>query len=307
MHQFGNSCMNPVEIANTLKLGNSGRWSGILLLDGKYLNKRSVLLLAIDYQTLDIIAHLVCEAETGENYITLIDMVEETGYKVKCLISDGEPSIISLTQAKKSVYIRKGTRRYPRPGVPPAQSRLPRLFGIPHQWCTVHAERELRVYLAKATRLTHMREEETRYIQVLLKNILFANTLRRAEKSYRILLDYMSVKSMVYQQITRMINSRWNLLFAHHIVRVGRRRIPRSSNAIENVISYINTRPKTMRKIRTASSAVPICNLIVVNFRCKPLINTANKLKRGKSPLALATGKNRKFDWIKFIKNQPLK
>lgn len=45
-----------------------------------------------------------------------------------------------------------------------------------------------------------------------------------------------------------------------------------------------------------------ICNLIVVNFRCKPLINTENKLKRGKPPLALATGKNKKFDWMTFIK-----
>lgn len=38
-----------------------------------------------------------------------------------------------------------------------------------------------------------------------------------------------------------------------------------------------------------------------------PKINTKNKLKRGKSPLALSNGKNIKFDWMTFIKNQPFK
>lgn len=295
--------MTPVEIAHALNLHKVSRWSGILLLDGKYLNRRSILLLAIDYQTLDIVAHLVCEAETEENYIKLVDMVEKTGYIIQCLISDGEPSILALTQPKKSPFIRKGTRTYPRPGFPPPKPKLPRLFGIPHQWCTVHAERELRGYLVKAVRITHMSEEEFEHIQMLIKNILFANTVRKARKSYLQLLDLAaSTKSRVFQQIPRMIAARWNLLMAHHTIRIGRRKIPRSTNTIENVISYLNTRLKTMRKLRTVSSAVPICNLIVMNFRSKPLINTKNKLKRGKSPLALASKLNRKFDWMTFIK-----
>jgi len=302
VHQFGNSCMSPVEIAHTLRLHKMNRWSGILLLDGKYLNKRSVLLLAIDYQTLDIVAHLVAEAETEENYSKLVDMVEKTGYRVKAVISDGEPAILALTQPKKPPFIRKGTRTYPRPGFPPPKPRLPRLFGIPHQWCSVHAQRELKGYLSKIARLTRMSEEEVEYIQTLIKGVLFASTLRKAKKSYFLLLEAMSDKSMVYQQIPRMMHARWKLLTAHHTIRIGRRKIPRSTNAIENVISYVNTRLKTMRKLRTQSSAVPICNLIVVNFRCKPLINTKNKLKRGKSPLALAVGKNKRFDWMTFIK-----
>lgn len=275
----------------------------MLLLDGKYLNKRSVLLLAIDYGTLDIVAHLVAEAETEENYIKLVDMVEKVGYIIRALISDGEPSILALTQPKKPPFIRKGTRTYPRPGFPPPKPRLPRLFGIPHQWCSVHAERELRGYLVKAARITHMDEREFDHILNLIKNILFATTLRKARKSYQsLLLAAAETHSRVFQQIPKMISSRWKLLTAHHTIRIGRRKIPRSTNAIENVISYLNTRLKTMRKLRTVSSAVPICNLIVLNFRCKPLINTKNKLKRGKAPLALASKPNKKFDWMAFIK-----
>lgn len=286
-----------------LNLHKFNKWSGILLLDGKYLNRRSVLLLAIDYGTLDIVAHMVCEVETEENYIKLVDMVEKTGYIIRCLISDGEPGILALTQPKKPSFIRKGTRPYPRPGIPPVMPKLPCLFGIPHQWCTVHAERELRDYLVKAARITHIGEGEFEHIQILIKNILFATTLRKARKSYLQLLDEVaSTHSRIFQQIPKMIGSRWNLLTAHHTIRIERRKIPRSTNAIENVISYLNTRLKTMRKLRTVSSAVPICNLIVVNFRCKPLINTKNKLKKGKSPLALVSKLNKKFDWMTFIK-----
>lgn len=295
--------MSPAEIAHALNLHKINRWSGILLLDGKYLNKRSVLLLAIDYQTLDIVAHLVAEAETEENYLKLVDMVEKTGYTIRCLISDGEPSIMALTQPKKPSFIRKGTRTYPRPGFPPPKPKLPRLLGIPHQWCCVHAERELRGYLVKVVRITHMDEMEFAYIQGVIKDILFASSLHKARKSYQLLLTQaFTIKSRYYEQILKMIGTRWKLLTAHHTVRIGRRKIPRSSNAIENVISYLNTRLKTMRKLRSESSAVPICNLIVVNFRCKPLINTQNKLKKGKSPLALSVGKNLKFDWMTFIK-----
>lgn len=295
--------MSPVEIAHMLNLHKFNRWSRILLLDGKYLNRRSVLLLAIDYITLDIVAHLVCEAETEENYIKLVDMVEKCGYTIRAVISDGEPSILALTQSKKPSFIRKGTRQYPRPGIPPTIPRLPRLLGIPHQWCCVHAERELRGYLVKVVRITHMDEREFEHIQSIIKGILFASTLPKARKSYQLLLSQaLSIKSRYYQQILKMISTRWDLLTAHHTIRIGRRKIPRSTNAIENVISYLNTRLKTMRKLRTASSAVPICNLIVINFRSKPLINTKNKLKRGKSPLGLSSGKNRKFDWMTFIK-----
>lgn len=303
VHQFGNSCMTPVEIAHSFNLHKENRWGGILLLDGKYLNRRGVLLLAIDYQTLDIVAHMVCEVETEENYIKLVDMVEQTGYTIKAIISDGEPGILALTQPKKSSFIRKGTRPYPRPSILPVTEKLPRLLGIPHQWCSVHAERELRGYLVKVAKVTHMDEVEFDYIQSIIKDILFAKTLRKARKSYQLLLSQaLNIKSRYYQQILKMIGTRWELLTTHHTIRIGRRKIPRSTNAIENVISYLNTRLKTMRKLRTTSSAVPICNLIVINFRSKPLINTKNKLKRSKSPLGLSSGINKKFDWMTFIK-----
>ncbi len=288
--------MNPIEIAGELRLRTHNRWSGILILDAKYLNKRSLLLLAIDYGTLDIVAWLVCEAETEENYTRLVDLVEDTGYVICAIVSDGEPAITALTQPKKQRWLFKGTRQYPRPGIPPAKHHTPRLLGIPHQWCVIHAERELNQYTTKLSK------EEKKSIDILVHNILFAQTLKQAEKWKDHLIAETFNYPIIHRQISGMIIVRWKLLMVHHALRVNGRKIPRDTNSIENVISYVNTRLKTMRRLRSFKSAVLITNLIVINFRSKPLINTKNKLKRGKSPLELITGKKHHFDWMDFIK-----
>lgn len=285
-----------MEMSGALRLRTANKWSGILILDAKYLNKRSLLLLAIDYDTLDIVAWLVCEGETEENYRKLIEMVKLCGYVIYAVVSDGEPAIIALTKPKQLAGYRKWTRRYPRPGIPPAPIMAPPLLGIPHQWCVVHAERELKHYINK------LPSEERKRIEPLIHQMLFARTVKQAEKRRQDLLKTIYAYPRIQRTFTIFLVTRWELLTAHFSVRVNRRKIPRSTNSIENIISYVNTRLKTMRRLRSSTSAVAITNLIVVNFRSKPLINTKNKLKRGKSPLELVTEKKRRFDWMDFIK-----
>lgn len=294
VHQYGFSCMNPQEIAVAFRFRTSNRWSSILILDAKYLNRRMVLLLAIDYGTLDIVAWIVCEAETEENYGKLITMIKECGYGIEAFVSDGEPGIIALTQPKKPHYFVKGTK--PRPGHHLRIQTFPSLWNVPHQWCVVHAERELKHYLVKFS------PEERKVIEELIHRTLFASTIGKAEKWRGKLLEEVYYHPRLHRVFAVFLSSRWDMLTAHFTVRVSGRKIPRSSNAIENVISYVNTRLKTIRRIRNLKSAEAICNLIVVNFRTKPFINTKNKLKREKSPLELALGKKKKFDWMEFIK-----
>lgn len=238
----------------------ASKWSGILLLDGKYLNKNCVLLLAVDYLTLDIVAHLVVDKETGKNYTRLINLVLSCGYNIKALVSDGHQSIRFLTQTRKEKPL-KATRTYPRPGITPTARSKSKLEGTPHAWCVVHAQKNIK-------KLAH----ETRS------------------------------KPKVFNVTTLWILERWEYLTLHFNLRVNKRKIPRSTNSIENVISYVNTRLKTMRRVRNKSSALAISNLIVLNYRTKPLINTKNKLKRGKSPLSLAIGKKINLKWTTFIK-----
>lgn len=297
VRQFGKSCMSPVEMSGALRLRTHNRWSGILLLDAKYLNKRQLLLLAVDYGTLDIVAWMVAEAETVENYTILVDMVEACGYAIRALISDGHPAIISLTRTPKLHFQRKGTRAYPRPGIPMGKSQKPpRLVDIPHQWCVVHAMRDIDRYLAKIP------EKERAAIRALVHDMLLAKTISKATKLKKKLEETTAFTPLQARRVTAWINSHWEILTTHHTVRIGRRRIPRSSNAVENTISYVNVRLKTMRRLRTPASAVPITNLIVVNYRTKCLRNPKNTYHRGKSPLELATGTKQKFDWMRFIK-----
>lgn len=297
IHRFGNACMSPVEISGALRFRTYNRWSGILLLDAKYLNKRQLLLLAVDYGTLDIVAWLVVEAETVENYTILVNMIEACGYIIRALISDGHPGIIALTHTPKPYFRRKGTRSYPRPGITPAVSRIPpRLAGIPHQWCVVHALRDIDRYLAKIT------ENERTPVRTLVYDMLMAKTRSKATRFKKKLEEYTALAPPRVRRVTVWINTHWDMLTIHHTIRVGWRRIPRDTNAIENTISYVNTRLKTMKRLRTPASAIPITNLIVVNYRTKCFRNPQNHYHRGKSPLALATGRKQKFDWMEFIK-----
>lgn len=266
-------------------------------MDGKYLNKNSCLLLAVDYQTLDIVAHIVVSKETGKNYTKLINLVLSCGYNIKALVSDGHPSIRALTQTRKEKPL-KGTRNYPRPGIPPVVRSKSKLEGIPHAWCVVHAQRELFTNLTKLK----LSKELTQKLRKSITNCLFAKTLPKAKKNVKKLAHETRSRSKVFNTTALWILERWEYLTLHFNLRVNGRKIPRSTNSIENVISYVNTRLKTMRRVRSRSSAVAITNLIVLNYRTKPLINTKNKLKRGKSPLSLAIGKKMKFTWTTFIK-----
>lgn len=269
-------------------------WSGVLLLDGKYLNKRLVLLLAIDYLTLDIVAHRVAPSETREGYEKLLDEVTSCGYKIKALVSDGHPGILSLTQAPTPKF-KKGTKAYPRPGILPAIKAEVRLKGVPHQWCVVHAEREI------SRRLRGQPKAKEQQLRVLVHKALFAKSLTGAKSRLKELAEEIGDNPKLYAHTVLWIEARWQLLTLHHTLRVNSRKIPRSSNSAESTISYLNTRLKTLRKVRSISSARTITNLIVVNYRSKPLINTKNKLKRGKSPLALASGIKKQFNWMEFV------
>lgn len=298
VHDYGRRCMIPVEIARKLELTVINRWSGILLLDGKYLNRHMVLLLAVDYVTQDIVSWRVAENESEGNYQTLLRDIQNCGYIIKALVSDGGTGIRALTQKRRSTFKRKGTRAYPRPGLQPATQQESFLEGIPHQLCVVHAQRELLKYVRKGAK-----KGEKEELILLVNQMLFASTLNKAEKVKEQLNTYGYIhQSETAQRITKILSFYWHLLTTHYTIRVNRRKIPASTNMIENIIGYLNTRLKTLRKIKTKDSAQAICNLIVLNYRLKPLTDSQNKLKKNKSPLALSSKKRKRLYWYTFIK-----
>ena len=54
-----------------------------------------------------------------------------------------------------------------------------------------------------------------------------------------------------------------------------------------------------MRKLKTHATAEAILNLIVLNYRFKPLDSAQKRWRRGKAHLALAGAKIRGLDWVK--------
>ncbi|PIZ46092.1 hypothetical protein CO180_03830 [candidate division WWE3 bacterium CG_4_9_14_3_um_filter_41_6] len=225
--EYGNKVEDPVKIAKKLTLSH---WTGILFLDGKWISKNLVLLLAVDFGTLDVVSWLVYTCESEVNYRHLIDLVQDCGYIIKAIISDGNSAIISLTHVKK-VTPRKDTRRFPRPGVTPRLNQRPTLE-VPHQWCVVHAQRSLRLLTNRCS------QKDKSWLEQRVNLILFARTERNAQKHLQKLILYIDTNNNYHKRIATFLFRNWSMLMVHHRVRINRRRIPRDTNGIENSISY---------------------------------------------------------------------
>ena len=296
VNQYGERCFTPEQVSVALRFRTHNRWGGVLLLDGKYLNRNLVLLLAVDCFTLDIVSWSVEYRETASGYTKLVDSVEACGYVIDALVSDGHVAISSLTRETRSQHHYKYTRTYPRPGVVPAQpTRRPRLDGVPHQLCLVHAGRELKTLVARLPK----RDQER--LLSLSHQVLYAKSLKQALKRRRKSTTLSVSMPPSQHSCSLWISDHWEALTTHHLIRVNGRRIPPTSNVVENIISYLNARLKTVKRLRSLKSAANITNLIIMNYRFKPLENSKNKLKRNKTPLELVTGKKITSDWTDFI------
>ncbi len=295
VNQYGERCFTPKQVSVALRLRTTNRWGDILLLDGKYLNQNLVLLLAVDCFTLDIVSWSVEYRETIAGYSKLIDSVESCGYVIGALVSDGHIAISSLTREAKPSFHHKYTRTYPRPGITPAQTKRSRLFGVPHQLCLVHAQRDLEALVRK------LPKKSQKNLLSLCHSVLYAKNLKQALKRKRKLAAVSTSMPVSHHLCSLWISDHWEALTTHHWVRVKGRRIPSTSNVVENIISYLTARLKTLKRLRSLKSAINITNLIVMNYRFKPLENSKNKLKRNKTPLELVIGKKITSTWTDFI------
>jgi hypothetical protein len=295
VNKYGERCFTPEQVSGALRLRTHNHWSGILLLDGKYLNKNLVLLLAVDYLTLDIVSWLVTYQETMAGYTRVIDSVEACGYVIKVLVSDGHSAITSLTRETKPTIKYKYSRTYPRPGITPTKPKRPRLFGVSHQLCLAHAERDLVSLVSK------LPKRDQKLLLYHCRRVLYAKNLKQAQKRQSMFASYSASLPSSHQLASLWIFNHWETLATHHLVRVRGRRIPKTSNTVENIISYLTARLKTVKRLRSLKSAVNITSLIVMNYRFKPLENTKNKLKKSKTPLELVIGQKLTLDWTDFI------
>lgn len=211
---------------------------GVCLLDGKQMRVRGKLhtcFVAWDRGLGKPIHFLLKEGGEGELwYWRLIVDLERLGYRPKGFVSDG------LLVLKEFL-----AERYP---------------DLPHQRCTVHVFLAARGKVAAGRKTT----KRTSAFIDLLKAILWARTLASAERR---LFKVWNLRGLTAKE-RRVLEFVWSALPECFVCRSpkGRRiALPRSSNAIENVMGQIEARLKTRRGTKSSAALEALVNAILLS------------------------------------------
>lgn len=216
------------------------RCDGICLLDAKHIRiqgKLHMLFVAWD-RGLGQPIHFQLE-EGGEKelwYWKLLLELKRLGYTPRGFVSDG---VLTLKEFLGESYP-----------------------DLPHQRCTVH------VFLSARGKLGGSRKsnERTDDLIELLRRILWSKTLqgamRRLQKLWRI--------SHLTRRERKVLESLWSALPECFVCRDPRWKhlqLPRSSNAIENVMGQVEARLKTRRGTKSLASAKLLVNELLLQVR----------------------------------------
>jgi transposase-like protein len=235
------------------------KYSGILILDGKYIKVRGYerkipMLWGIDYLTHDIPVKLLVPSENEEAFDRYFGLLEATGYVPKIVVVDDRAGIATAL-----------LRHFP-------HARI--------QLCHVHFLENLRQALRTRTEGTHL--QFFLKVQELMKTKEW-HLLKR--KVAELLLQYGEV-NLWYKQIVLGIWGRRRELFAYLSVP----ECPNNTNLIELYNSHLNGRLKTVKGFKSFHSADRWLNAYVVRRRTKELTDCEGKFKHlnGRCSLEIA-------------------
>jgi len=210
---------------------------GVLVLDGKHLRihgKLWTLFVAWDRGFKRPVHYILRKGGEGDvPYWRLLVDLKRLGYVPKGFVSDG---ILSLKELLSDSY--------------PL---------LPHQRCTVH------IFLAARSKVAHGKRqtEHTDDFIELMRMILWSRTLREAKRRIRTLWELHGLT----RNERRALEYIWPTLPQCFVCRDRRFRhlkLPRSSNAIENVIGQIEARLKTRRGIKSDVSIELLVNELLL-------------------------------------------
>lgn len=212
---------------------------GVLVLDGKLIRiqgKLHTCFVAWDRGFKKPVHFLLKEGGEKELwYWRLLVDLERLGYRPKAFVSDGIQSL------KESL-----ADRYP---------------DLPHQRCTVH------IFLAARSKVIHGKkiDDRSKKFVTRLKDILWSNTLNGAKRK---LQNIWNIKGLTRSEriALRFIWPTLSECFVCRDPKFKHLKLPRSSNAIENVIGNIETRLKTMRGTKSRLAAEALINEILLQI-----------------------------------------
>lgn len=210
---------------------------GILILDGKHLRihgKLWTLFVAWDRGLKKPVHYILRKGGEGDvPYWRLLIDLKRLGYAPKGFVSDG---ILALKELLSELY-----------------------QDLPHQRCTVH------VFLAARAKVATGRKipERSKHFIELLRVILWSRTLAEAKRR---LQQLWRLRGLTASE-RRALEYIWPTLPQCFVCREKPSRhlhMPRSSNAIENVIGQVEARLKTRRGIKSEASMELLVNELLL-------------------------------------------
>ena len=219
---------------------------GVCLLDGKTVRIHGVqhtIFVAWDRGLGKPIHFLLREGGEKELwYWKLLLDLKGIGYHPKAFVSDG---ILVLKEFLKEAYT-----------------------SLPHQRCAVH------VFLsARAKALPGRPNERGRMFVELVRLILWSRSLNEAKKRCR----YLYAVQTLARRERQALEFVWQTLedvFICKDQRFKKLHLPRSSNAIENVMGQIEARLKTRRGTKSLEALELLVNNLLVNVEIQTITHT---------------------------------
>lgn len=221
-----------------------GRHDGVLILDGKHLRidgVRSTLFVAWD-RGLGLPVHFLLR-EGGEKelwYWRLILDLRKVGYVPKAFVSDGIPALIEFLAEAYA--------------------------GLPHQRCAVHVFLRARSVAAPRGRAQEEEKERASLFVELLKDVPWSASLPAARRKVSLTAALRPLLASERRTL-HFIDDALAACFVAVDPKWKHLRMPRSSNAIENVIGQVEARLKTRRGTKSFASLEALVNELLLEVR----------------------------------------
>ena len=217
------------------------RWSGRLVVDGKYVKVKGYeqkipFIYGIDYLTHDIPVGLLVPSENEWAYVQFFNLLKTLGYNLQIVICDDNGA---------------------------AKPALKRIYPtVPVQLCHTH-------YLENIRQLLNIRTDPTyRAFFFELKEGFTKQIHRSRRESYFRNMLYVYGRHTLAQTILVDIANRYHYLFAYELNYM--KHCPNTTNIIEGSNSHLQARLKSIKGFESFKSAERFLNAWMIRRRTKP-------------------------------------
>lgn len=243
--------------------------SGFVAIDGTWFSfndEQIVLLVAFDPVSFDIIAARWESDETEQGYERLlIEVINKLGaLSIKGIYGDGDNGLI--------------------------RSRKRLLPHVPFQLCVFHKELRMGQFvpiksLHNSKQFTAQQKHEIKTFQFLFREVIYAKTKEVSVQALERLEAYVKQqKNLRFDKAYRSLKTN----FAYTLTHFDYQEMDRDNNILECFNGIIKPRLKLMKAFKKKENLDRYLKLFLLEYRFRPLKESAFQDRRGQSPLQLS-------------------